>query len=266
MENYQYIVSKDNEKIKQIKSLENKSKRYENRLFVIEGIKPVLETITSSYKIKCLVYSKELLENINFGKEMIEKIESLDNISKIETTKQILEYVSSTVTSQGVIAVVEMKENQVMLDEDDYIIIDRVQDAGNLGTIIRTCDSFNIRNIIVLKGTVDPYCDKVIRSTMGSILRVNIQIIEDIKPVISKLKEKGYIICVTSLNSKKYLTDINLTKKHIFVVGNEASGVSLELEDLADEKIKIKMSENVDSLNVSIATAIVLYSKYINKG
>lgn len=271
MNNYQYITSKDNEKIKQIKALENKKDRYENRLFVIEGIKPVLEAIDSEYAVECLVFSKDLLININNGKEMIEKLEEINNINIVETSAKVLEYLSDTVTSQGIIAILHMKElsfDSIINSNEKIIILDRLQDPGNVGTIIRSADAFNVKNIICIKGTADPYMQKVVRSTMGSILRVNICTVseepEEIENKIILLKNNGYNICVTTLKGATDLRDVKLDNKCIFVIGNEAKGVSQLLDNFADIKIKIPMENTAESLNASIATGILLYNQYIS--
>ncbi len=142
---------------------------------------------------------------------------------------------------QGILAVVSKKEKKkINYTEDIIVILDNIQDPGNLGTIIRTLDSAGIKQIILSKGTVDVYSSKVVRSTMGAIFRVNIIEAENLKNAISSIKEHGYQVMATSLQGAKSIYDVNYKKVGI-IIGNEANGVSKEILDLADQKIKIPM-------------------------
>ena len=129
---------------------------------------------------------------------------------------------------------------------------------GNLGTIIRTLDSAGINQIIISKDTVDGFSPKVIRSTMGSIYRVNIIEVENLKETLENLKSKGFEIVTTSLDTKSSIYDINYTK-NIVVIGNEANGVSKRIMDIADKKVKIPMLGKTESLNASVAAGIMIY-------
>ncbi len=142
---------------------------------------------------------------------------------------------------QGILAVVSKKEKKkINYNEELIVILDNIQDPGNLGTIIRTLDSAGIKQIILSKGTVDVYSSKVVRSTMGAIFRINIIETENLKNTISIIKEHGYKIMATSLQGAKSIYDIDY-KKVCIIIGNEANGVSQEVLNLADQKIKIPM-------------------------
>lgn len=222
-----------------------------------------------------IAYSKELLISSNGGETLLKKLESKKGkIELIEFSKNVFEYIVDTKTPQGVLAVLKIPSNaksrevaETLDYNANYIIIDKVQDAGNLGTIIRTAEAFDIKNIICLEGTTDAYSQKVIRSSMGSIVRENILYfdLENFEKIIKKLKENGYKIYVTSLEKSDNLEEIKITGKTIFVLGNEANGVSKEIKNLADKNVKIQMSSNTDSLNVGIASGILMYKQYIAK-
>ena len=141
----------------------------------------------------------------------------------------------------------------------DYILaVDGVQDPGNLGTIIRTADSANLKQILVSKDTVDAYSPKVIRSTMGSIYRVKIVECENLADVLDELKKHKFQIVSTSLDTENIIYDIDYRKK-VVVIGNEGNGVSKEIQDLSDYKVKIPMLGKTESLNASVATGIMIY-------
>ncbi|HBC84616.1 MAG TPA: hypothetical protein DCZ30_04150, partial [Clostridiales bacterium] len=142
--------------------------------------------------------------------------------------------------------------------EDIIVVLDGLQDPGNLGTILRTIDSANLKQVIVSKDTADAYNPKVVRSTMGAIFRVNIIESKNLVESLQDLKENGYETVVTSLDTKNSVYDIEYTKK-VIVIGNEANGVSKEVQELADYKVKIPMLGKTESLNASVATGIMIY-------
>ena len=139
------------------------------------------------------------------------------------------------------------------------MICDGVSDPGNLGTIIRSSLAFNVDFIILSKGSVDIYNDKVIRGSQGAILKMPI-IYADIKETILNLKENGIKVLASTLASDSInLKNVNPSKRFALIVGNEGQGISKDSFSLSDERIKIKHSQNIDSLNVGVATSIMLY-------
>ena len=153
------------------------------------------------------------------------------------------------------------KENEMQLidyTQDIIVALDDIKDPGNLGTILRTVDSIGVNQILVSKGTADSYNPKVVRSTMGAIFRVKIIECENLKEVLQNLKKQKYNVVVTSLKTKNSIYDVDYNKK-IIVIGNEANGVSEEIQKIADEKVKIPMLGKTESLNASVATGIILY-------
>ena len=137
-------------------------------------------------------------------------------------------------------------------------MLDGIQDPGNLGTILRTIDSTGLTQVIVSKETADAYNPKVVRSTMGAIFRVNIIESNNLIDTLKNMKKHKYKIMATSLDTQNTIYDVDYSKK-VVVIGNEANGVSKEILDYADEKIKIPMLGKTESLNASVATAVILY-------
>lgn len=222
------IISKTNDYIKHIKSLSQKKYRDEYHEYIIEGIKLVKEAIEEKVPIKKIIICEELFnEKINF-----KDIEYVD--------EKVFKYISETETPQGILAIVEQKENKK--DMGDIIFaLDNVQDPGNLGTIVRTLDCAGINSLILSSGCADLYNSKVVRSTMGAIFRVNIERHKEFTNKLLELREKGYKIIVTSLKTNKSIYDINFKEKSIVVIGNESKGVSEDIMQIADIKVKIPM-------------------------
>ena len=241
------ITSKENKVIKEIMKL--KQKKYRDDKFIIEGITIIEEAIKENVNIECIVVSENFENKLAFEKYNV-----------IEVTENIFKELTELETSTGILAVVKKNNMQTKVDINANFILalDSIRDPGNLGTIIRTADAAGLIQVIISKGTCDPYSAKVIRSTMGSIFRVNIIEAENLAIMLDDLKKNGFKICVTTLEKSKslYETDLN---KSIVVIGNEANGVSKEVQDIADENIKIPMLGKAESLNASIAAGVVIY-------
>ena len=179
-------------------------------------------------------------------------------------TKNLFDTITDVKTPQGIIAVVEKRNSsEVDYSQDIIIALDGVQDPGNLGTIIRTADSANLNQIIISKDSADPYNPKVVRSTMGAIFRVNVIEAEDLKEELKKAQENKFKIMITALDTKKSIYKADFNKK-IIVIGNEANGVSKEVQTMADEKVIIPMLGKTESLNASVAASIMIY-EYVRR-
>lgn len=270
------IVSKANEKVKYIKSLNEKKYRQKYGVYYLEGIKVVNEIIElyekKAINVKFIAYSYDILSNLSGGSQIIKKISKLNEEKKIEIvslSKEVFEYMTDTVTPQGILAVLDIPKydlNDVISNENaNILLLDKVQDLGNIGTIIRTADAFEVDTILCVSGTADVYSPKALRSTMGSILREKIIYIEsdELDKLFYTLKQNEYTVIGTSLQTDKYIneTDIN-DKKLCFVVGNEANGMSEYISNKCDELVKIPMSGSAESLNAAVATSIILYEQY----
>jgi len=264
------ITSKSNQKVKYIKSLNERKFRLEYKEYYLEGIKVVNELLDiynhKAIDILSIACSYDILNKTNGGLNIISRLEKINNLEIINMDSGTFKSITDTVTPQGVLAVLKIPDNNIdnINIDTNILILDKLQDAGNVGTIIRTADSFDVRNIICLDGTTDVFSPKVLRSTMASILRVNIIFVHDneLIEIINKIKNKGYNIIGTSLQTDQYISKDILKGKCAFVVGNEANGISEELIKNCDTLIKIPMSNSAESLNVACATSILLYEQF----
>lgn len=262
----QIISSKDNEQIKAIKKLKEKKYRDETNCYIVEGIKLVKEAISENAAIKMIVICEDCdepeLKNNSSKDNRIEQ-SLLYEIAKYEciyVTKKVFSLLSEVKTPQGILAVVEKEDSIEKIDytEDMILVLDGIQDPGNLGTILRTADSANLKQIILSEEVADPYNPKVVRSTMGAIFRMNIIRTDNLVKTLQMLKKHKYEVVATSLDTNNSIYDIDYYKK-VIVIGNEAKGVSKEIQNLADKKVKIPMLGKTESLNASVAAGIMIY-------
>lgn len=258
----QVITSKDNEVIKNIKKLKEKKHRDITGMYMVEGVKLVEEAINEKVNIDSVVICEDCIKDNVFDKKLM-----------YEIAKQNVIYVSSKVFStitdvsnpQGILAVIKNNENNkgINYEEDIIVVLDGIQDPGNLGTILRTVDSANIKQIVVSENTADVFNPKVVRSTMGAIYRVNVVRSENLVDDLINMKQNGYDIVVTSLDTDNSVYDIDYMKK-VIIIGNEANGVSEKVQKIADYKVKIPMLGKTESLNASVAAGIMIY-EYVRK-
>lgn len=229
------IKSSDNKKYKSLKKLLTKKEREKTKTFLIEG-KNIIEEAKKHNKI--LTY---ITDDLN-------KIE--DNIFYVD--KKLKESLSSLKNSNEDIALVKYLDIKEV-SSDTILLIDNVRDPSNLGTILRTCLAFGIKDVVLSLNTVDLYNPKVLRASEGAIFSLNI-LREDLISFISK--NKDYKVLSTSLKAND-LKALKINKKMI-VIGNEGKGVSEGILEISDDYLKIPI-KNIDSLNVAIATSIILY-------
>lgn len=258
------IVSKSNDNVKLIRSLNEKKYRTKYNAFYLEGVKVTNEILDKNEAIDILfiAYSKSLLISTNGGQALLNRISSLKNIKVLEFEENIFKYMTDTVNTQGILVVMKIPKYSLENEENkNIILLDKVQDLGNIGTIIRSCNAFGVDTILCTSGTADVYSPKAVRATMGGILNVKIIYLDGIEK-LNLLKKMGYKIATTSLKTQNSIDSIDYNNKYIFVMGNEANGVSKEIIDISDFVVKIPMSEKIESLNVGVATSIILYEQY----
>jgi len=258
----QVITSKDNEMIKNIKKLKEKKYRDEENKFLVEGIKMVQEEIQENAKISKIVICEDCINDGSLEQNLLYEIAKYDCIY---VSEKVFQTISDVTNPQGILAVInkENSEDAISYDEDIIVVLDGIQDPGNLGTILRTIDSVNLKQVILSEKTADPYNPKVVRSTMGAIYRVNMIRSKDVLETLKNMRKQKYDIVATSLQTNESIYDIEYKKK-VIVIGNEANGVSKEVLDLANKKVKIPMLGKTESLNAAVATGIILY-EYVRK-
>lgn len=247
------IESKQNQQIRTIIKLKKQAKeRRKQKVFLVEGLRmfreaPV-EQVVKAYTTPDFYHKNfKLFERIDY--ELV--------------SDKLFREISDTVTPQGVLAVIRQKQwslEQILCKEDCpcLLILENIQDPGNLGTIIRTGEGAGITGVIMSRDTVDIYNPKVIRSTMGSIYRVPFVYADDLVPVMKTLKEYQIHSYAARLDGD-ILYKSNLQESCAFLIGNEGNGLTDEISVLADHYIKIPMQGEVESLNAAIAATILMY-------
>lgn len=249
------ITSTSNEQIKKLIQLKEKSKvRKTTGTFTVEGKKMFVE-IPAEDLVSVYVSETFLKENGELVKNKKYQIVS----------DQVFKKISDTVTPQGIVAVVKQKSYSIDYiiekrnkEKSCIVVLDRLQDPGNMGTIVRTGEAAGISGIIMSKDSADIYNPKVIRSTMGSIFRVPFAIVDDLAAAVDTLKDNGITTYAAHLKGELYNSG-SLTKDCALLIGNEARGLSEEISAEADKLIKIPMHGKVESLNAAVATAILMY-------
>ena len=251
------ITSTSNARVKELVQLQKKSKvRNEQGVFLVEGVK-MYQEIPQEQLVK--VYVSE-----TFADKQKEQINRLKDRRKLEyLSDHVFQYVSDTKTPQGILCVVRQSsyclEDILEAEDAHLLVLDNLQDPGNLGTILRTAEGAGVTGIIISKESVDIYNPKVIRSTMGSIYRVPFVYVEDLKEAIEKVKAHGIFTYAAHLDGKNSYDKEDYTKKTAFLIGNEGNGLRKEIADLADTWIRIPMQGQVESLNAAIATSVLMF-------
>lgn len=234
------ITSLKNDKVKYWVNLKNKKFRDQEKVFLVEG-----DHLISEAK--------------KYG-EILEYISITDEQADYFVTKEIMQKISSQKSISNSVAVVKfLKPKEI---SSRILILDNLQDPGNLGTIIRSAVAFNFTDIILSNESVDIYNSKVIRATEGMLFKVNV-LRKDIKLFISELKEKNYQIVGTDVENGKTIKDV-LKENVAIIIGNEGSGVRKEILDLCDFSINLKMNAGCESLNAGVCASIIMYE--VNNG
>lgn len=251
------ITSNSNVQIKNLIKLQKGSKsRKEQNAFVVEGTKMFQEA-------KMLGIVEKVYVSETFYKEQ----ESyLEDIEYEVLADNLLKEVSDTMTPQGVLAIVKKSlyhlKDLFSIKKGAFLFLEDVRDPGNLGTMIRTAEGAGIKGIILSKESVDVYNPKVVRSTMGSLFRMPIVYVEDFQNVLIQAKKSGIRLFATDLQGTNNYDQEEYTEKCGIIIGNEANGISADTKKNADRFVKIPMEGKVESLNASVAAAIIMYEVF----
>lgn len=231
----------ENSKIKELKKLSLKKYRDKTKMFLVEGEHLIIEAYKAGYLDELLFeegYEYNLDTKINY------------------VSKNVMQHLSSLNTPSKMIGICTKKDGKV--NGKRILMLDDIQDPGNLGTIIRSSVAFGADTIILSEKCVDIYSPKVIRASQGMIFKVNI-VISNLEKMTLELKNLGFKVMGTKVTGGSELKKLEKPEKFVIIMGNEGNGVKEELLNLCDEYIYIKMNETCESLNVAIATSIILY-------
>ena len=263
------ITSTNNNQIKNIIALNKKAReRKAQRLFVVEGIRAVAEV---PHALLEAVYYIEGFDNTSEGQDFLNELKSrMTDVHLEEVEASVLKTMCDTVTPQGVLALVKMQDFTL---EDvlgiksgtnsHIIILESLQDPGNLGTIIRTAEGAGATGIIMNNTTVDIYSPKVVRSTMGSIFRVPHIITSDLCQMVQQLQDDYKVsVFAAHLKGYKYFTELDFTGPTAFLIGNEGNGLTDEISSQATSYLKIPMEGQLESLNASVAASLLMYETH----
>lgn len=252
------LTSLQNPKVKEIVQLQKKRKiREEKNVFVVEGIRMFREVPKT--RVEQIFATKKCVEQ--FQKEFSGYTNKIELVSE-----DVFDKISETKTPQGVLCIVKKNHvslNQLLLQENKmFVVLENLQDPGNVGTIIRSGEACGVTGVILTKECADIYQAKTIRSTMGSIFRVPCVMINSMKELQELFLQEGICTYAADLEGKKYHYDVNHKKDIAFLIGNEGNGLEKETSTRADVKVKIPMAGEVESLNAGIAATLLMYEVY----
>ena len=258
------ITSKNNQIFKLFCKLKMKKYRDRMGMYLIEGENLLEEAVKNGVAPEAVLVRNEGV-SVSAGekiKSALKKSDIADRFFLIDG--RMLDEVSETETSQGIIAAVR----KPVFGADDYldeanhgniVVLDRLQDPGNIGTIIRTADAAGYSLVVALKGTADIFSPKVVRSAAGSLFRMPVILMNDAKELERFTSVAGKKLAATCLDGRRYYYEEDLSRDIALVIGNEGNGICRELVEISPLKIKIPMKGNIESLNAAVAAAIIMY-------
>ena len=253
------ISSHSNPKVKQVAQWQtNSGKRREEGVFLAEGFKMCEEA--PERDVREIYITQEALEKSGTQPALREKLE---RIGYETVSSEVFRKMSDTRTPQGILCVVKRQETDLerLLAAENplLIVLEDLQDPGNLGTIVRTGEGAGVTGIVMSARTVDIYNPKTIRATMGSIYRVPFVCAENLCGAVERMREKGIRVYAAHLAGENYYDNLNFRQGTAFLIGNEGNGLSRELTERADSLLKIPMEGSVESLNAAVSAALMMY-------
>ena len=251
-------------RINQLRGLVQKKQRNREGRFLLEGLRMAQEAVDSDFVI-VEAFHTDAFAGGTGGKQVLQKL-ARRHVPVERVTPREMEAVTDTVTAQGFVAVARCKSStveQILTSPEPQSVVvafDAVADPGNLGSMIRTCDWFGVQGILLGRNSVELWNPKVIRSTMGGIFHVRIADDVDLLPALSLAKSAGYVVYVTDPKGETHFDRVRFSGRSLIVFGNEAWGVSDQINQLADVHVAIRRYGAAESLNVGVACGIVLSS------
>ncbi|ASS74591.1 hypothetical protein CIG75_06005 [Tumebacillus algifaecis] len=257
---FEQITSVKNNRVKDWAALKQKKYRTQTGLYIAEGVRLVEDALASGAPIEAILVSGDL-QSGRYDK-IVNGVAS-QNIQVYEVTEQVMEHVSDTKTPQGVIAVLRQTigdPHDFLENKTDplYLVLDGIQDPGNLGTMIRTADAVGATGVFLGKTCVDLYNPKVVRSTMGSMYHLPLFEV-DLELFLPAMKRQGVRVVGTTTDADKTVFQHDFTIGTALVIGSEAHGLSAGIADLVDHSIALPMPGQAESLNAAIASSVMLY-------
>lgn len=249
------ITSVKNPRVQWIRRLQGRSKeRRDDRVFVIEGIRLVEESQAANWVVRDLFYVPDLAER---GMMLVQAFE--DSSARIEAVSEnVMRAMSDTKNPQGILAAIEMKSLPEAEAPDFLLILDQMQDPGNLGTILRTAAAANVQEVYLTPGTVDPFSPKVLRAGMGAHFRLPI-FVAGWNEILSRIENADLHVYLSAAGGGDPYYDSNFVRPLVLIIGSEAHGAGQKAIQASDSQVYVPMPGGGDSLNASVAAGILLF-------
>lgn len=246
------ITSVNNELVKDTVKLQQKKYRDEEKLFLLEGVKPIEEAFNSNIDIKYVFVLKEKAENYSFFNDKV-----------ILTNEAVLKKISTTDSAPDAVAVGVKKiySSKDIINAKKVVLLENIRDLGNLGTILRTSVAFGADGVILYGDTADLYNPKCVRSAVGNLWKIPVVTLKEFSELENLFKDFQRIATLPRANT--YLKNFKTSDKALVMFGSEADGLSEDLIKFSTDSVKIEMSDDVESLNLSVSCAVVLYEMFI---
>ena len=247
------IRSKDNRIVKRCEQLSMRKYRDQFGLYLIEGENLLAEAVKNHARIETVLLREGCQKSL--PPQVADRTFLVD--------ARIFDKLAQTVTSQGILAIVvkeaARKEDFINLPGSNFIVLDRLQDPGNIGTILRTADAAGYKLAILMKGTADVYAPKGVRGATGSLFRMPVVSMASAKELAEFTGAAGKKLTATCLDARRWYYDEDLTHDIALIIGNEGNGISRDLIESSDIQIKIPMQGNIESLNAAVAAGVLMY-------
>ena len=251
------ITSSKNSDIKYLRKLYNARKRRQEGKYILEGSRIIEQALDSGCSLT-LVFATPDFDD----PELLTRLQG-DKLKIRYISRKLLESVADTVSPQGIIALAEKPDyylSDVLSEsQESILVLDRIQDPGNMGTLIRTAAAAGVEGIVALKGCVDIYNLKVLRATMGAVFSIPIITRLGKNEFLQEVNEGDYFLVCTAIDGEQYYYEVEYGQPVVFVIGNEARGIDSDLLKVANSRVKIPLSGEIDSLNAAVSGGIVLY-------
>ena len=255
------LTSLNGRQVKRI--LELKQKKYRERygLFLMEGIRSAEDALLQGFQNASLYVTRETAAEVRA--DAVIKRARVQGWRITFVTEAVMNKLSGTEHGQGMLAVLPIPKRELSECKPDadakFVLLDAVQDPGNMGTILRTAAAAGISGVILTEGCTDPYAEKAVRSSMGSILRMPVYTHVTPEELDAFMKETGLPLLALTLEGGRPYREVSEIRGGIFAFGNEGAGISSDIVKRADEKLYVPMAGGVESLNVSVCAGIVLF-------